>query len=59
MSEQTTDRACRKTDKEKLRPTPAQERALEQVLWRCRTLDNTALEQRISLYTQRGISVRR
>jgi hypothetical protein len=33
MSEQTTDRTCRKTDKEKLRPTPTQERALEQVLW--------------------------
>jgi hypothetical protein len=41
MREQTT---CRKTDKEKLRPTPAQERALEGVLWRCRALDNTALE---------------
>jgi len=28
----------RKTFKEKLRPTPAQERALEEVLWRCRDL---------------------
>ena len=37
-----------KTYKEKLRPTPAQERALEHVLWRCRALHNTALEQRIT-----------
>jgi putative transposase len=56
MSEQTT---CRKTYKEKLRPTPAQERALERVLWRCRTLYNTALEQRIFLWRQRGLSVSR
>jgi len=35
----------RKTYKEKLKPTPTQERALEAVLWRCRTLDTTALEQ--------------
>src|SRR5262249_44101758 len=47
MSEQTT---CRKTYKEKLRPTPAQERALERVLWHCRTLYNTALEQRITAW---------
>jgi putative transposase len=47
MSEQTT---CRKTYKEKLRPTPAQEHALELVLWRCRTLYNTALEQRITAW---------
>ncbi len=31
-----------KTYKEKLRPTPAQERALEDVLWRCRDLYNAA-----------------
>jgi putative transposase len=37
---------ARKTYKEKLRPTPAQERALDEVLWRCRELYNTALEQR-------------
>ena len=47
----------RKTYQEKLRPTPAQEGELERVLWRCRTLYNAALEQRISLYRQRGISV--
>src|SRR5258708_25256627 len=43
-----TVRTTRKTYQEKLRPTPAQERALDDVLWRCRTLYNTALEQRIT-----------
>jgi putative transposase len=47
MSEKTT---CRKTYQEKLRPTPTQEHALEAVLWRCRTLYNTALEQRITAW---------
>jgi len=56
MSDQPT---CRKTCKEKLKPTPAQERALEAVVWRCRTLDNTALEQRITRWRQRGLSVSR
>ena len=41
MSETTV----RKTFKEKLRPTPEQERAFDAVLWRCRDLYNTALEQ--------------
>ena len=50
MSEQPTDRTCRTTDKEKLRPTPTQERALEHVLWHCRSLYNTALEQRITAW---------
>jgi putative transposase len=49
----------RKTYKEKLRPTPAQERALEEILWRCRDLYNTALEQRITAYQWRHISVSR
>jgi len=49
VSEQTAQTA-RKTFKEKLRPTPAQERALEEVLWRCRDLYNAALEQRITAY---------
>jgi putative transposase len=56
MSEQTT---CRKTYKEKLRPTPAQERALERVLWRCRTLYNTALEQRITAWQRCHVSLTR
>src|SRR5262245_26479807 len=39
----------RKTFQYKLQPTPQQEeRALEAVRWRCRTLDTTALEQRIT-----------
>jgi hypothetical protein len=37
-----------KTCKEKLQPTPARERALEDVLRRCRELYNAALEQRIA-----------
>jgi transposase len=56
MSDQPT---CRKTYKEKLRPTPAQERTLEQVVWRCRTLSNTALEQRITAWQRCHISVTR
>jgi putative transposase len=49
----------RKTFKEKLRPTPEQERQLEVALWRCRTLYNTALEQRISVWRQRAKSATR
>jgi putative transposase len=49
----------RKTYQEKLRPTPTQEREMERVLWRCRTLYNTALEQRITLWRQRGVSLTR
>jgi putative transposase len=51
--------SLRKTFKEKLRPTPAQERALEEVLWRCRDLYNTALEQRITAYQRRHVSLSR
>src|SRR5215472_8588424 len=50
---------CRKTYKEKLRPTPAQERALDAVLWRCRDLYNAALEQRITAWQRRRVSVSR
>jgi putative transposase len=50
---------CRKTYKEKLRPTPAQERALDALLWRCRDLYNTALEQRITSWQRCHISVSR
>ncbi len=56
MSESET---VRKTYKEKLRPTPAQERALEEVLWRCRDLYNTALEQRITVWLRCHVSVSR
>jgi putative transposase len=48
-----------KTYKEKLRPTPAQERALDTVLWRCRDLYNAALEQRITAWHRCHVSVSR
>jgi putative transposase len=51
--------AVRRTYQEKLKPTPQQERALEAILWRCRRLYNTALEQRITLWRQRGVSLTR
>jgi putative transposase len=50
----------RTTFKEKLKPTPEQERALEAVLWRCRTLYHAALEQRITWWRRgQGKSVTR
>jgi putative transposase len=51
--------AVRKTYKAKLRPTPTQERALDKVLWRSRTLYNTALEQRITAWQRCRVSVSR
>jgi putative transposase len=51
--------SVRKTYKEKLRPTPTQERQLEEVLWRCRTLYNVALEQRITAWERCHVSVTR
>jgi putative transposase len=50
---------CRKTYQEKLRPTPAQERLLEEVLWRCRDLYNAGLEQRITAWQRRRVSLSR
>jgi putative transposase len=57
----TSETTCHKTYKEKLRPTREREleRELEQVLWRCRTLYNTALEQRITAWHRCHISVSR
>jgi putative transposase len=52
-------RDLRKTYKEKLRPAPALGRALDEVLWRCRDLYNTALEQRIAAWQRRRVSVTR
>src|SRR5579859_5216637 len=50
----------RQTFKEKLRPTPAQERALDEVVGRCRALYNAALEQRITWWRRgQGRSVTR
>jgi putative transposase len=46
-----------KAYKYKLKPTPEQERELEEVLWRCRTLYNTALEQRITAYRRCGVTL--
>ncbi len=54
-----SDEGLRKAYKYKLKPTPEQARQLEQVLWRCRTLYNTALEQRITAYRQRGVTLTR
>jgi len=48
--------SLRKTFKFKLKPTPEQERELARVLWQCRRLYNTALEQRITLWKQRGVT---
>ena len=59
MSEQPPERTWRKTYKEKLRPTPAQERALERVVWRCRTLYTVALEQRITAWQRCHVSITR
>jgi putative transposase len=54
-----TMETVRKTYKEKLRPKPKQERALDVVVWRCRTLYNAALEQRKTAWERRHISVQR
>jgi putative transposase len=54
-----SERTIRKTYKEKLRPTPEQERALDAVVWRCRDLYNTALEQRIMAWQRSRVSVSR
>src|SRR6185437_10030681 len=48
--------SLRKTYKYKLKPTPEQERQLEGVLWHCRRLYNTALEQCITLWKQRSVT---
>jgi putative transposase len=49
----------RKTFKEQLRPTPAQEQALDEVLWRCRALYNAGLEQRKTAWARGHVSVSR
>ncbi|HEV8191919.1 MAG TPA: transposase [Ktedonobacterales bacterium] len=51
--------SCHKTYKEKLRPTPTQERELERVLWQCRELYHAALEQRITAWQRHHVSVSR
>src|SRR5215471_15388405 len=49
----------RKTFKEKLRPTPDQEREFERVLGSCRDLYNAGLEQRITAWQRHHCSVSR
>jgi putative transposase len=51
------ERGLRKAYKYKLKPTPDQERQLEEVVWHCRMLYNTALEQRITAYQRRGVTL--
>jgi putative transposase len=55
MEQQT----MRKTFKYKLKPTPQQERELGRVLDLCRSLYNTALEQRITAWQRARVSVSR
>jgi putative transposase len=55
MEQQT----LRKTFKYKLRPTPEQGRELERVLMLCRHLYNVALEQRITAWQRRRVSISR
>ena len=52
-------RTVRTTYKYRLKPTPEQERELARVLGLCRDLYNTALEQRITAYQRRQVSVSR
>jgi putative transposase len=49
----------RKSYKYKLQPTATQERLLDETLWRCRTLYNTALEERITAYRRCGVTLTR
>jgi putative transposase len=49
----------RKAYKYKLKPTREQERQLEEVLCHCRTLYNTALEERITAYRRCGVTINR
>ncbi|HET8905585.1 MAG TPA: transposase [Ktedonobacterales bacterium] len=51
------DAGLRKAYQYKLKPTPDQERELERVLWRCRTLYNTALEERSTAYRRCGVTL--
>jgi hypothetical protein len=51
--------SVRKTSQKQLRPTPTQERALDAVLWRCRTLSHTASEQRSTAWPRCHVAVTR
>jgi putative transposase len=56
---QVVPESLRKTFKYKLKPTSEQERELDRVLWHCRRLYNTALEQRKTAYERRKVSISR
>jgi putative transposase len=49
--------SLRKAYKYKLKPMPEQERQLEQFVWRCRLLYNSALEQRKTAYERCNITL--
>jgi putative transposase len=53
------DESVRKSYKYKLKPTPDQERVLDETLWHCRDLYNAGLEQRIWAYRKCGVTVTR
>jgi putative transposase len=57
MSEQTLPQTVRKTFREKLRPTPTQAQALDEVLWRCREIYNAGLEQRKTAWDRCHVSL--
>jgi hypothetical protein len=59
LSEQTTERPCHKTYKERIRSTPTQEHRSEHILWCYRTLYNAALEQRITAWQRCHVSLTR
>jgi putative transposase len=59
MAEQMAETSLRKTFKCKLKPTPEQEQKLERVLWACRSLYNTAIEQRQIAYERCSVSLSR
>ncbi len=54
-----SEAGLRKAYKYKLKPTPEQACQLEEVLRRCRTLYNTALEQRITASRRCGVTLSR
>ncbi len=49
----------RKSYTYKLKPTSEQERLLDETLWPCRMLYNTALEERITAYRRCGVTLSR
>jgi putative transposase len=56
MNDQRTA-TVRKTFKEKLRLTSAQEQVFDEVLWRCRELYNAGLEERKTAWERRHVSL--